>query len=94
MGRKKKEKNPVISSMHLAAEAVEPTSTTSEDGGRDRDGLHVGHGGGASEHTHVGGERRLQSRLSLATLVTGRDGSFCWLLQAQLKHNYFIRKLG
>ena len=42
--------------------------TSSEDGGGDGDGLDVGDGGGAAEQADVGGEGRLQARLTLASL--------------------------
>jgi hypothetical protein len=52
----------------LTAEACEPVTSTTTDGGCDGDGLDVGDGRRASEQTNGGRERRLQTGLSGLTL--------------------------
>lgn len=48
---------------------VQAQRLPAEDGGGHGDGLDVGDGGGAAEHAHVGGERRLQAGLALLGVV-------------------------
>ena len=52
----------------LSTESSEPRSSSSGDGRGDRDSLHVGDGGRASEKTNIGREGGLQSGLSLFAL--------------------------
>ncbi len=52
----------------LAAKGGEPLGAAPQDGGRDRHGLHIGHGGGAAVEAHIGREGRLEARLALLAL--------------------------
>ena len=58
------------------AERGEPRASPPADGRRHGHGLHVGHGGRATEHAHVSRERRLQPRLALLSLERLDQGRF------------------